>query len=222
MGRGRDDAVPDWLGWLPPRLLAIDVEATGLAARDRIVSFGAVALDTASLLGPSPAPTCHHLIFDPQRVSHPRAEAVHGYDDWLLRHQDPAALHLNAIAALLGQADLIVAHNAAFDFGLLQREFAAAGRPALAARTYCTLEAYRRRGEAGPATLDAVCRRVRLQRTGERHGALEDAWLALRVYLWLQGCPVRVTRPPLGPPANLRPPPPRPEGALPPRVIFSA
>ncbi|MFE1597550.1 3'-5' exonuclease [Methylobacterium sp. ID0610] len=215
-GQGSDTA-PDWLGWLPRRLLALDVETTGLDAGDRIVSFGAVLLDTASLLDSRPLLTCHHLIFDPQRASHPRAEAVHGFDDWLLRHQEPAARHLDALASLIGAADLVVAHNADFDLGFLRREFAAAGRPAVAMRSYCTMEAYRRRGETGSASLDAVCRRVRLRREGEHHGALEDAWLALRVYLWLQGCPVRVARPDLGPPTNLRPPPPRPDGKLPPR-----
>ncbi|ACA15916.1 Exonuclease RNase T and DNA polymerase III [Methylobacterium sp. 4-46] len=217
-GMAQGAAVPDWLGHLPGRLLAVDVETTGLGAEDRVVSFGAVLLDTATLLGGSPVLACHHLIFDPGRPSHPRAEAVHGYDDWLLRHQDPARGHLDAVAALLAGADLVVAHNAAFDLGFLAREFRAAGRPDPARPTYCTMEAYRRRGEPGSSALDAVCRRVKLARAGARHGALEDAWLALRVYLWLQGCPVRVERPALAAPSNLRPAPKRPDGTLPPRT----
>ncbi|MGF3024244.1 exonuclease domain-containing protein [Methylobacterium aquaticum] len=212
------DAAPDWLGWLPPRLVAVDVETTGLAATDRVVSFGAVALTTASLATAEPEITCHHLIFDPGRTSHPMAEAVHGYDDWLLRHQDPAGIHAGALADLLARADLIVAHNAAFDLGILNREFAAAGLPQVASKVYCTMEAYRRRGEKGRAALDAVCRRIGLSRAGARHGALEDAWLALRAYLWLQACPVAVARPHLAAPGNLRPAPPRPEGPLPPRA----
>ncbi|MGY2048058.1 3'-5' exonuclease [Methylobacterium sp. JK268] len=212
-------AAPDWLGWLPPRLCAVDVETTGLDAKDRIVSFGAVLLDTASLLAPRPRIACHHLIFDPGRPSHPKAQAVHGYDDWLLRHQEPAERHLDAIADLLAGADLIVAHNAAFDLGFLAREFAAAGRALPVGRTFCTMEAYRRRGEPGSASLDAVCRKVKLARAGERHGALEDAWLACRVYLWLQGCPVRLARPKLVAPTNLRAVPPPPDGKLPPRIL---
>ncbi|KMO41012.1 DNA polymerase III [Methylobacterium variabile] len=211
------DAAPDWLGWLPSRLVAIDVETTGLAETDRMVSFGAVALDTASLAAGLPEVACHHLIFDPGRASHPRAEAVHGYDDWLLRHQDPAGIHAGTLAAVLAGADLVVAHNAAFDLGFLRRELHAAGLPPVAARVYCTMEAYRRRGEKGRAALDAVCRRIGLARAGTRHGALEDAWLALRAYLWLQACPVAVARPPLSAPTNLRQVPPRPEGPLPPR-----
>ncbi|SEP15457.1 DNA polymerase-3 subunit epsilon [Methylobacterium sp. ap11] len=209
--------VPDWLGWLPPRLVALDVEATGLSAGDRMVSVGAVALATASLAAGRPEIVCHHLVVDPGRPSHPAALAVHGYDDWLLRHQDPAALHLPALAQVLAGTDLVVAHNAAFDLGLLNREMALAGLPPVAPRVYCTMEAYRRRGEKGRAALDAVCRRIGLARSGARHGALEDAWLALRAYLWLQACPVAVARPELAAPSNLRPVPPRPEGPLPPR-----
>jgi DNA polymerase-3 subunit epsilon len=215
--RSPDAASTEWMSWLPPRLVVVDVETTGLGGTDRVVSFGAVALETSSL-ALQPVLACHHLIFDPARASHPRAEAVHGYDDWLLRHQDPAALHIARIAELLAGADLIVAHNAAFDLGFINRELAAGGHPAVAAKVYCTMEAYRRRGEAGSASLDAVCRRVGVARVGERHGALEDAWLALRVYLWLQACPVAVAAPDFAVPTNLRPAPPRPEGRLPPRA----
>lgn len=211
------DPIPDWLGWLPPRLVALDVETTGLAETDRVVSFGAVVLETASLAAGRPEIAFHHLIFDPGRASHPMAEAVHGYDDWLLRHQDPAGLHAGALAELIAGADLVVAHNAAFDLGFVNRELRVAGLPPVAATVYCTMEAYRRRGEKGRAALDAVCRRIGIGRVGARHGALEDAWLALRAYLWLQACPVAVARPTLVPPTNLRAAPSRPEGPLPPR-----
>jgi DNA polymerase-3 subunit epsilon len=211
------DSSPDWLAWLPPRLVALDVETTGLAETDRVVSFGAVVLTTASLAAGRPEIACHHLIFDPGRPSHPMAEAVHGYDDWLLRHQDPAGRHAGALSDLLAGADLLVAHNAAFDLGFVNRELRQAGLGPIATKAYCTMEAYRRRGEKGRAALDAVCRRIGLSRVGARHGALEDAWLALRAYLWLQACPVAVARPGLAAPTNLRPAPPRPEGPLPPR-----
>ncbi|MEH3146382.1 MAG: 3'-5' exonuclease [Methylobacterium frigidaeris] len=215
-------AEPDWLGWLPNRILALDVEATGLRERDRIVSIGLVAVEAAALTGPRPALACHHLVFDPGCRSHARAEALHGYDDWTLRHQDPVAAHLPALAAVLGRADVVVAHNAAFDLGILDREFARAGLPPVAARRYCTWEAYRRRGEKGRDSLDAVCRRLGAARSGTRHGALEDAWLALRAYLWLQACPVIVPPPEVLAPSNVRPVPPRPDGPLPLREADAA
>lgn len=33
--------------------------------------------------------------------------------------------------------------------------------------------------------MDAVCQKIGAARNGELHGALEDAWLAMRVYPWL-------------------------------------
>jgi hypothetical protein len=41
-------------------------------------------------------------------------------------------------------ADLVVAHNAAFDLGLLNREMALAGLPPVAPRVYCTVHRQRR------------------------------------------------------------------------------
>ena len=53
------------------------------------------------------------------------------------------------------------------------------------------------------ASLDAVSRKLGLARSTRQHGALEDAWLAMMVYLWLHGCPTRAA------PFNLVPVTPR-------------
>lgn len=53
------------------------------------------------------------------------------------------------------------------------------------------------------ASLDAVSRKLGLARSTRQHGALEDAWLAMMVYLWLHGCP---TRRPFTEPATLAAP----------------
>jgi hypothetical protein len=39
--------------------------------------------------------------------------------------------------------------------------------------------------------LSAVCRHIKLARAGDRHGTIEDAWLAMQIYLWLHGCPLQ-------------------------------
>jgi hypothetical protein len=42
---------------------------------------------------------------------------------------------------------------------------------------------------AGSASLNAVCRHIKLARSGQLHAAIEDAWLAMQIYLWLHGGP---------------------------------
>jgi hypothetical protein len=43
----------------------------------------------------------------------------------------------------------------------------------------------------GSASLSAVCRHIKLARAGDLHDAIEDAWLAMQIYLWLHGCPLQ-------------------------------
>ena len=53
----------------------------------------------------------------------------------------------------------------------------------------CTMKGYRALG--GSASLSAVCRHIKLARSGDLHGAIEDAWLAMQIYLWLHGRPLQ-------------------------------
>jgi DNA polymerase III subunit epsilon len=208
-----------WLANLPASLVALDVETTGLHSSDRIVTFGAILLPTAPLAEGLFEASCLHLIFDPGRKSHPQAELVHGYDDWLLRHQEPFTHHADAIRQFIYSGDLILAHNASFDLRFINDEMVRAGKAARIKRPiYCTMQGYRDRIGSGSAALGNVCAQIGLTRAQSSHGALEDAWMALMVYLWLNGCPFRApfaipeeSRRPV----NLLPHPPRPEGRLP-------
>jgi DNA polymerase III subunit epsilon len=79
------------------------------------------------------------------------------------------------------------------------------------------MNTYRQRGFAGSCSLDAICQKIGASRNGDLHGALEDAWLAMRVYLWLNQrgfsgeLPVEFR----GGPSNFKPAPPLPIGPLP-------
>ena len=85
---------------------------------------------------------------------------------------------------------LLVAHNAEFDLSFLRREFEHAGAPPIIKPAFCTMTAYRQR-YTGRANLDTVAARVGIARSGVRHGALEDCFLTLNAFLWLNGCPRR-------------------------------
>jgi hypothetical protein len=53
------------------------------------------------------------------------------------------------------------------------------------------MKGYRALDLGGSAALSAVCRHIKLARSGDLHDAIEDAWLAMQIYLWLHGCPLQ-------------------------------
>jgi hypothetical protein len=111
--------IPDWAAHIPERVIFLDVETTGLSEEDRVVSFGAIGLSLAPFItGTFHAEICH-LIFDPGRRSHPKAEETHGFDDWTLRHQEPFAEYAEKLREFISSANLIVAHNAEFDLSFM-------------------------------------------------------------------------------------------------------
>lgn len=201
---------------VPERVLFVDVETTGLGADDRIVSLGAILLDTPALANGKLEIEWAHLVFDPGRKSHPRAEAVHGWSDWVLRHQEFFGEGATTISNLFEKAELVVAHNAEFDMDFISAEFADCGVPLPVRPVYCTMQGHRRLSE-GSASLNAVARHLGLARAGARHGALEDAWLAMMIYLAQHGarCTTPFSAIQNPGPSNLRPVPPLPDGPMP-------
>jgi DNA polymerase III subunit epsilon len=193
------------LDHLPASVAFWDVETTGLGKYDRIVSFGGIGMISRNLKkGPS-ALEYIYLVFDPGTGNRPGADRIHGFSDSTLRLQDPFAVHANKIRRFLTSHDLLVAHNAAFDIRFTNRELLLSGLPALIRPVYCTMKGYRALDHGGSASLSAVCRHINLARTGDLHDAIEDAWLAMQIYLWLRGCPLQNGRSSLPrAPSNLR------------------
>ncbi|HWU67308.1 MAG TPA: DNA polymerase III subunit epsilon, partial [Stenotrophobium sp.] len=106
----------------------------------------------------------------------------------------------SAIAAELWEylkgAELII-HNASFDLGFLNSEFARAGY-AQKLEEVCavtdTLSMARRMHPGQKASLDALCRRYGVDNSGrDLHGALLDARLLADVYLAMTGGQSRLT-----------------------------
>jgi len=196
--------VPDF----PNRLTFIDVETTGLHSNDRVVSLGVVQVDMRGVSSGALQCACEHLIFDPEKKSHPQAERVHGYDDWTLRHQDLFEEHAERLRTTFDNPHLIWAHNAPFDQRFIYNEFSRAGRPLPEGTFGCTMQLYRSR-HYGRASLNSILGEIGINRQSAHHSALEDAWMAMIVYLWLHGINARQS-PPLDAltPSNLKEVPP--------------
>ncbi len=196
-----------------------------VSTRHRIVSLAAWRVQPSTLDRDFPNFKNIHIVVDPGRKSHPRAEEVHGYSDWVLRHQQPFSDYADAVHEFLTSADIVVAHNATFDLEFIDREYRTLGRRGPQCRKYCTMQSYRTSGASGRASLKAICQSIGLERVGKSHGALEDAWLALMVYFWLnkQSQSIKPFLSLFGngilpQPSNLRDCPPVPDGPLPRRA----
>lgn len=168
-----------------PRLVVIDTETTGLSPDrgDRVVEIGCV-----ELIGCVPSGVEYHAYANPARAMPPGAEAVHGLGDAFLADKPPFADIAAHIVAFIGDSP-VIAHNASFDIGFLDAEFARAGHPPLTmARAICTVVLAKARLPGAKHSLDALCSRYGVDLAVRiKHGALIDARLLARVYLELIG-----------------------------------
>lgn len=167
------------------REIIFDTETTGLDNReDRIIEFGGIELVNRFPTGR----TFHHYINAQGKSVHPEALAVHGISDADLADKPIFSAIADELIDFLDGA-MLVAHNANFDIGFLNAEFARIGRdPIDPAVVIDTLALARRKHPMGPNSLDALCRRYGID-NGHRtkHGALLDSELLAEVYIELIG-----------------------------------
>jgi len=207
-------------------LTFFDVETTGLSREDRVVSLGVLhVVNVPGFRSGFTEATGTHLIFNPDRPSHPRARAVHGYADDVLARQDSFAEHAADLREFFEHGGVLAAHNVSFDRRFIMREFELAGSPLpKAADFYCTMMAYRRQYVGERSGLDAVLKHMQLPPRTGHHGAFADAWYAMAIFRWLQGLPIpNLADLPTQGPLNLRmagkatpPVPPKPVSLAPP------
>jgi len=114
----------------PQRLLILDTETTGLdPQRDRCIELGAVLFDL-----PRRSVLSQVSLLLPCEKN--AAQAVNGIDPELTQQPQPWQQGLQWFEALLASADLVVAHNAAFD----RQWFGMAPLPAIDKPWLCTME----------------------------------------------------------------------------------
>ncbi|TCL73085.1 DNA polymerase III subunit epsilon [Rhizobium sp. BK251] len=167
------------------REIIFDTETTGLDSRtDRIIEIGGI-----ELINHFPTGRSLHLYVSPgdQKV-HPDALAVHGITDEFLKDKPPFA---DIVEELLGffEGAKWIAHNATFDMGFINAEFARLGLPPILPDMVTdTLSLARRKHPMGPNSLDALCRRYGIDNSHRtKHGALLDSELLAEVYIEMIG-----------------------------------
>ena len=115
------------------------------------------------------------------------AQKTHGLSEEFLADFPPFAERAEDIAAFVRGAEVIM-HNAEFDEGFLNAEFARLKMPPLAkvaAKVVCSLILARRMHPQLPShSLDYLCGHFRVDNSARvKHGALTDARLLAQVYL---------------------------------------
>ena len=167
------------------REIVLDTETTGTdhSAGDRVIEIGCV-----ELINHIPTGQSYHVYINPQRAVSPGALAVHGLSDEFLADKPLFSEIVDAFAAFIGDSRLVI-HNAPFDVGFLNAEFARTGHPPLQNdRVLDTLNMARRKHPGSPASLDALCSRYGIDNTRRtKHGALLDAEILAEVYIELLG-----------------------------------
>lgn len=167
------------------REIVFDTETTGLDPQggDRLVEIGCIEMVNRVETGRT-----FHGYFNPQRTMPAAAEAVHGLSDAFLADKPLFAERIGELIEFLGDSPL-VAHNAGFDFGFLDMEFALCGaEPVSRDRMVDTVALARVRHPGAKNSLDALCTRYGIDRSHRtKHGALLDAELLAQVYVEITG-----------------------------------
>lgn len=167
------------------REIVFDTETTGLSPLngDRVVEIGCIELVNRCETGRT-----FHAYFNPGRDMPPEAEAVHGLSTKFLSDKPAFADMVEELLTFIGEAPMI-AHNAAFDFGFINHELGACGRPSVCmSRMVDTLAIARQKFPGAKHSLDALCTRFGVDRSQRiKHGALLDAQLLSQVYVELTG-----------------------------------
>ena len=167
------------------REIVLDTETTGTdpLKGDRVIEIGCV-----ELLNHIPTGKTYHVYINPQCPVSAGAFAVHGLSDDFLADKPVFAAIADEFSAFIGDARLVI-HNAAFDIGFLNAEFARTGHKALTlSDAVDTLTMARRKHPGAANNLDALCSRYGIDNSRRtKHGALLDAEILAEVYMELLG-----------------------------------
>ena len=161
--------------------IVLDTETTGLSVKDghRIVEIGCIELNDFV-----PTKKIFHSFLNPERKVSESAFKVHGYTDDFLSKQkrfiDIAQEFLNFI-----DKKKIIIHNADFDLSHINNELSIAGLKKINKDNVVdTLEIARDKFPGSSASLDALCRRFRIDNSKrDKHNAIIDCELLSKVYV---------------------------------------
>ena len=160
--------------------VVLDTETTGISTKEghRIVEIGCIELENLV-----PTQKKFHCYLNPERKVSEKALEVHGYTDEFLATQKKFSDIGEQFLEFIKNKRLII-HNAEFDLGHLNNELSIFGKKKLSNEIVDTLVLARDKFPGSPVSLDALCKRYRVDNSKRtQHTALIDCDLLAKVYI---------------------------------------
>ncbi|MFC3022380.1 DNA polymerase III subunit epsilon [Vibrio zhugei] len=175
------------------RIIVLDTETTGMNREGgphyeghRIIEIGAVEIINRKLTGRH-----FHVYLKPDRDIQEEAIAIHGItDEFLVDKPEYGDVHDEFLDFIRGAE--LVAHNAPFDVGFMDYEFAKLNANSVKTEDVCkitdTLAMAKKIFPGKRNNLDVLCERYGIDNSHRTlHGALLDAEILADVYLFMTG-----------------------------------
>ena len=160
--------------------IVLDTETTGISVKEghRIVEIGCIELENLI-----PTKNRFHCYLNPERKVSEKALEVHGYTDDFLASQKKFSDVGEEFLEFIKDKRLII-HNAEFDLGHLNNELSLFGKKKIENEVVDTLILARDKFPGSPVSLDALCKRYRIDNSKRtQHTALIDCDLLAKVYI---------------------------------------
>ena len=160
--------------------IILDTETTGLFVKDghRIVEIGCIELEDLI-----PTKRKFHSYLNPERKVSEKALEVHGYTDEFLANKKKFKEIATEFLDFINGKRLVI-HNAEFDLSHLNNELEIVGEKKIQNEVVDTLILARDKFPGSPSSLDALCKRYRIDNSKrEQHSALVDCDLLAKVYI---------------------------------------
>jgi len=159
--------------------IVLDTETTGISIKDghRIVEIGCIELDNLVPVNK------FHVYLNPERKVSEKAFEVHGYtDDFLSKQKKFSEIFKDFLNFIEGKS--LIIHNAEFDVAHLNNELSLIGEKKITNKIIDTLELARSKFPGASSSLDALCKRFRIDNSRRvKHTALIDCDLLAKVYI---------------------------------------
>ena len=163
----------------------LDTETTGLSVEDghRIVEIGCIELDNLI-----PTKNIFHCYLNPEREVSKSALEVHGYTNKFLSDKKKFSEIADEFLSFINGKKIVI-HNADFDISHLNNELSLINKKKITKDSVIdTLEIARNKFPGSSVSLDALCKRFRIDNSKrEKHTALIDCELLSKVYINLIG-----------------------------------